>query len=160
MPTFLTISKKIRNINIQMIIIEVFSLSNIQKWMIEKQKARLYNKGEDVEGQKFKTNLGNPYSQNTINIKKTKGQPTDRVTFKDEGEFYLSMKIIMSLFGFEFDANFQKKDGNIYRNFTKSYPSKMEFESKTLGITELELKQIIETKALPEIKIKINAILH
>jgi hypothetical protein len=29
-----------------------------------------------------------PYSALTVEIKKTKGQPTDRVTLKDEGDFY------------------------------------------------------------------------
>ena len=34
-----------------------------------------------------------PYAKSTINYKKRKGQPTDRITLKDSGDFYDSIEI-------------------------------------------------------------------
>lgn len=44
---------------------------------------QMYN-GQDAEG----NDISPPYAASTVRIKKKKGQPYDRVTFKDTGSFY------------------------------------------------------------------------
>lgn len=45
---------------------------------------QLFNKGIRSDG----SDITPPYSAYTISLKQAKGQPTDRVTLKDTGEFY------------------------------------------------------------------------
>ena len=54
---------------------------------------QLYNHGIDSDGKKLMNERGlNAYSPKTVEIKKEKGQPTDRITLLDTGEFYASFK--------------------------------------------------------------------
>lgn len=50
---------------------------------------QLFRKGEDNDG-----NALGEYSEKTKNIKYDKGQPYDRVTLRDTGDFYASFKIL------------------------------------------------------------------
>jgi len=52
---------------------------------------RLYKAGEYVTRDKIADRR--PYAPMTIRIKKAKGQPTDRVTLKDTGDFYRSIYV-------------------------------------------------------------------
>lgn len=45
-----------------------------------------------------------PYKQRTIREKKIKGQPTNRVTLRDEGLFHASFKVVTGPIGFEIAA--------------------------------------------------------
>ena len=45
-------------------------------------------KGERSDGRKISDPPGQPYTAYTKRVKKSKGQPTDRVTLKDTGDFY------------------------------------------------------------------------
>ena len=36
-----------------------------------------------------------PYAKSTINYKRKKGQPTDRITLKDSGNYYLSFDLLI-----------------------------------------------------------------
>lgn len=54
--------------------------------LIDMNTAQLYE-GLNSKGQSLDS-IGGSYAPLTIEIKKTKGQPTDRVTLKDEGDFY------------------------------------------------------------------------
>ena len=49
---------------------------------LEQLYAGLNSKGQSLES------IGGPYSPSTIQIKMAKGQPIDRVTLRDEGDFY------------------------------------------------------------------------
>ena len=53
---------------------------------------QLFEKGEDKLGRKLK-DVGGDYSPYTIMKKLEKGQPIDRVTLKDTGDYYESYKI-------------------------------------------------------------------
>jgi hypothetical protein len=56
----------------------------------------LFYTGKDMEG----NSLG-AYAQKTIQIKLAKGQPTNRVTLKDEGDFHKSFQLVINEKGFE-----------------------------------------------------------
>jgi hypothetical protein len=53
---------------------------------------QLFEKGEDSLGRKL-SDVGGDYSPYTIMKKIEKGQPTDRVTLRDKGDYYDSYKI-------------------------------------------------------------------
>ena len=56
-------------------------------------QSQLYDKGVDSTGQRLDAGR-NGYAPYTIMVKEAKGQPVDRVTLKDTGEFYDSFKTI------------------------------------------------------------------
>lgn len=60
---------------------------------------QLYIRGVDVHGNKLRSiyaRFGQVYSSNTINRKQELGQPTDRVTMRDTGAMYKTMKSIVA----------------------------------------------------------------
>lgn len=74
--------------------------------------SQLFELGEDSLGD----NLGS-YSPFTIEKKKKKGQPTNRITLKDTGEFYSSFNVVPYRGGFTIKANPIKEDSNLYDDF-------------------------------------------
>lgn len=59
------------------------SLIQNKKEVIDTQRDQMFS-GKRVDG----SNITPPYRSRTIKIKRFKGQPTDRVTLKDTGDFY------------------------------------------------------------------------
>lgn len=78
-------------------------------------ESQLYERGIDADGK----SLGE-YSPVTIEIKKVKGQPTDRVTLKDEGDFHRGFFATTDKFPVVFGSSDPKADmledtyGNIF----------------------------------------------
>ncbi len=71
--------------------------------------SQLFSLGEDATGRNLKS-IGGDYSPFTKIEKARKGQPTDRVTLKDEGDFYRSFNVIPFKGGFTIEAD-TFKDG-------------------------------------------------
>lgn len=63
---------------------------------------QLFEKGITREG--IKINSYAPYSKNTIAVKITKGQPTNRVTLRDTGKFHASFVVYADDTKFFIDA--------------------------------------------------------
>lgn len=61
-------------------------------------ESQLYNLG--IEGRGIEIASYAPYKQSTIKRKQKKGQPYNRVTLKDKGEFYKSLKVVFDDNGF------------------------------------------------------------
>lgn len=59
---------------------------------------QLYDKG--INGDEVEIMSYRPYAPSTIKRKKKKGQPTNRVTLKDTGKWYKSLKLIYDIDGF------------------------------------------------------------
>ena len=57
------------------------------------------------------------YAPRTIKIKQAKGQPTNRVTLFDTGEFYASFVIKPFKGGFTIDADDEKPDFDLFDEF-------------------------------------------
>ncbi len=55
---------------------------------------QLFEKGEDKLGRTLES-IGGGYHPYTVEIKLQKGQPVDRVTLKDTGQFYDSWKVVV-----------------------------------------------------------------
>ena len=82
---------------------------------------QLFNEGVDSLGY----SLGE-YSPFTVELKKIKGHPTDRITLKDTGDFYRTFKVEVKDDSFFINANPIKDDSNLFDDFG----------SEIVGLTE------------------------
>jgi hypothetical protein len=73
---------------------------------------QLFRRGIDSEGKSLGT-----YSPFTVEIKKKKGQPTNRITLKDTGEFYDSFRVTANRVSITIDADPIKDDNNLFDDF-------------------------------------------
>lgn len=92
---------------------------------------QLYNAGVDANG----VSLGE-YSPYTIGIKIQKGQPDDRITLFDTGEFYRSFILTINLDGFTIDADPIKDDTNLFTEFGEDILGLTD-ESKDLLVSQI-----------------------
>lgn len=81
-----------------------------------------------------------PYSEYTIELKKQKGQPTDRVTLHDEGDFAGSFFLDVGTDRFEIRAG----DGKTQELIRK-------YGRQILGLTDENLKDLIWKYIYPEL---------
>lgn len=81
-----------------------------------------------------------PYRPLTIEIKTAKGQPTDRVTLRDEGDFHESMFIEIGDKGFEIKASDFKTEHLIAK-----------YGRQILGLTDENLKKLIWEYIYPDL---------
>jgi hypothetical protein len=82
-------------------------------------RTRLYDKGTYADGKQIKTYRAqgsDVYSPFTIQLKKQEGQPTDRVTLKNEGELYESFNVKTESSGFAVEFEDDKEDGKVSDN--------------------------------------------
>lgn len=91
---------------------------------------QLFNDGIDSLGD----SLGE-YSPFTVELKKAKGQPTNRITLKDTGDFYKTFKVEVKDDSFFINANPIKDDSNLFDDFG----------SEIVGLTEENQKKISKT---------------
>ena len=91
---------------------------------------QLFNEGIDSLGD----SLGE-YSPFTVELKKAKGQPTNRITLKDTGDFYKTFKVEVKDDSFFINANPIKEDNNLFDDFG----------SEIVGLTEDNQKKISKT---------------
>lgn len=124
----------------------IFKKHSVQNEMIGFNQEQLYNLGIDTNEKQIKTlaSFGNSvYSLYTIKIKKSKGQPINKVTLKDTEDFYKTFKVKILSNGYEITANFQKSNGNIKDNFASDYDF--------LGLTETSLYELVYEFIYPEL---------
>jgi len=89
------------------------------EFITDLNKKRLLEFGTDVEGKELRTyraEMGEVYNSFTITTKEKKGQPADRVTLYDTGEFHKSFKVESDRKGFVIEADEDKDDGKISDN--------------------------------------------
>ena len=144
MATFVEIGLSISKIDYEKAIFDAFDSSDfieIQLMITE----RLYNFGISASNFKLKTNLaggGAVYGKNTIKTKQKNGQPANRVTLNDTGDFYRTFKTKLQKKGISITAWFQKEESNIYDNFTNLYNSFNDFMNDITGLTDEEKKEL------------------
>lgn len=81
-----------------------------------------------------------PYSPITIEIKKSKGQPTNRVTLRDEGDFHSSFYVVATDTSFEVKA----KDAKAEHLLSK-------YGSQILGLTRENLMTLVHEYIYPNL---------
>lgn len=65
--------------------------------ILDMNRSQMYDEGIDRNGNAIQP----PYAPATIQYKRRKGQPTNRVTLRDKGDFHLSLYIEYDTDGFE-----------------------------------------------------------
>ena len=106
--------------------------------------SQLFELGEDSLGD----SLGE-YSAFTVEKKKDKNQPFDRITLKDTGEFYNSFVVVPYRGGFTIKANPIKEDSNLFDDFG----------ADIIGLNEVNLqilRDVYKDKVLEEIRKRIG----
>jgi hypothetical protein len=79
-----------------------------------------------------------PYTETTIAIKKEKGQPYDRVTLRDTGDFHASFYITTTDKDFEIKASDSKTQG-----------LKKKYGNQILGLTEEHVAEVAAEYVYP-----------
>lgn len=158
MNIFEEFAAKIKALDIGKLFVQ--SVDNKIKEDIHERITDRLSGGADVQYNKLQTDTAKhqnskTYSKRTKQIKKDKGQPVDRVTLQDSGDFYDSIETIVDNKGFEIKADFEKTDGHIADNFTESYPSEIGFELMIIGLDsndELFIFEDIKDNLIKQIK--------
>lgn len=104
--------------------------------ILDLQTEQLYA-GKDSEG----NDIQPPYSPFTVQIKRAKGQPTDRVTLKDEGDFYAGMFLSGGNRGQFAIGNRDQKTTKLTRKYGE----------EILGLNDNSLQRLIDDQIKPEI---------
>ena len=109
------------SLNVDQIAFEIARQKPLQDLVIElNTKKQLFDKGEDSKGAKLVGKnivTDGLYAPLTVKIKRAKGQPTNRVTLSDTGEFYASFVVKPYKGGFEIDADDEKPDHDLFEEF-------------------------------------------
>lgn len=78
--------------------------------------SQLFELGEDSQGRTLES-IGGEYSPFTVQEKQRKGQPTDRITLKDTGAFYLTFDVKPFKGGFVIEANTIKDNDDLEKRW-------------------------------------------
>ena len=110
----------------------------------------LNTNGQLFQGIDSKGNDLGTYTQITIAIKRSKGQPTDRVTLKDTGDYYKSFDVKPYKGGFEIISDPIKEGFNLEDKYGSDLESLTEYSLEELKffliplIREYVLNKILE----------------
>lgn len=136
---FVILSKKLKRIDLERILRDILKRSehDIIDLQQEQLSAGIADKGDDIYP---------AYTKNTIERKKKKGQPFDRVTLKDRGAFYRRMHAKFAKDHFELTSSNGKKS-----NLVDKYHGVR--GGDIFGLTQ-ENREFLVFRILPEIKQK------
>jgi len=90
--------------------------------------------GKDAKDGRIKTDRGNPYTNYTTQQKKKTNKPYDRVTLKETGWFWFSMRIKLAKTAMEMKHGGRKK--GIYDNFKDYATTEQNFFELVLGLSQ------------------------
>jgi len=113
--------------------------------IINQQTKKQWNFGED----KNAFFLAPSYAYSTYLVKKRKGQPYDRVTLKDTGDLYKSIKVDAQINSFIISTN-----SDYFQYLVNRFEG-----NQLLGLQDEFLKQFVTTKVLPNLKKKFKDII-
>lgn len=114
----------------------------IKNYVISLLQAQLW-KGQDMYGNEIKTykaeleKSGYNYALSTIQIKKDKKQPYDRVTLKDTGQFYNSIKLGREDYNLFFYGIYKKIEGDIRNNVDLDNVMNLQEQNKILLVDKI-----------------------
>lgn len=114
--------------------------------IIDQQTNEQMYKGEDSKGMQFVPS----YALSTINAKKRKGQPTNRVTLKDTGDLYKSINVDAKTTEFIISANVE-----YFKYLVLHYSSNI-----ILGLKREYLTEFVNTKVLPNLEVEFKKIIR
>lgn len=113
------------------------ALENEKAWILDlNAEDQLFEKGVGSDGIELAS--FQPYSDVTISIKRLKGQPTNRVTLRDEGDFHES-----------FYAEFRPTEFEIYASDEKADDLKDRYGAEILGLTDESIQVLTNELIAP-----------
>lgn len=116
-------------------------------WIVDMNaEGQLYEEGRNSLGVDIMDYM--PYTPYTIEIKRMKGQPTDRVTLRDTGDFESSFYITTNATEFEICAS-DAKTAKLIKKYGR----------EILGLTDENIERLIEDYIRPGLLDKISEIL-
>jgi len=126
-------AKRVSKLRSEVLFRVIFSINEIKEEIIYlNTQEQLFEKGIDSEGVRLDVARGYGYANVTKKIKAQKGQPTDRITLKDTGEFYQSFRVDVREGVITINADAQKDDTNLFD----------EWGVDILGLTEESIKRL------------------
>lgn len=98
------LAKNFRNLDLDRIVSVILQDKEVQNFIIELNTQGQLFEGIDSLGVSLKS-IGGSYAPFTIEEKKKKGQPTDRVTLFSTGKFYKTFEVNVFSKSFEIEAD-------------------------------------------------------
>ena len=137
------ILNKTQNINLDELFVDVFQESRVQEFVEDLNKDQLFA-GVDSNNVDLE-DIGGDYTNKTKAIKRFKGQPVDRVTLRDTGDFYDSIELELEAAAVDFVADFDKEGVDLRDRWGQNL----------LGLTE-QSKEKLKEFVLPIFQQKIR----
>lgn len=106
---------------------------------------QLFNRGVYFDGSPISRSV--PYRPLTISIKQSKGQPTDRVTLRDTGDFHNSFEVVTDEDEFYITATDKKTSSLTYK-----------YSDDIFGLTEDNVNKVASEIVLPALLDKLRDI--
>ena len=95
MADILQIAYKLSTTNVKQTLVKILKEPKTQKFITDlNTKVQLFEDGETSLGVKL-SSIGGGYAPSTIRKKSRKGQPTNRVTLKDTGDYHRTFRVIV-----------------------------------------------------------------
>jgi hypothetical protein len=107
---------------------------------------QLFERGINAEGEEIIRYA--PYSEVTIEIKRAQGQPVDRVTLRDTGDFHSEFFLTRLADGVLIDSA-DEKTTDLQRQYGQSI----------LGLTDENIQYLILTELLPFLILRLRALI-
>lgn len=138
-----TLEANLKSINISTLFNSI--MKELREWIIDQNvQEQLYEKGIDARGERLEP----PYAVQTIKYKTVKGQPVDRVTLRDEGDFHAS-------FGVEYKTN----EVEIIARDPKTPKLMSKYGADILGLTDENIDELIQKDIKPRLLEEIRNII-
>ena len=114
MADILEVAVRLSKNNPTKTLVKILNRKSIQKFITDlNTQVQLFSQGEDSEEVQLAA-TGGGYAPSTIRIKARKGQPSNRVTLKDTGDFYKTFTItVKPNANFSIDADTMKAGTNL-----------------------------------------------
>lgn len=144
-----------KKLSIEQAMNQIFKDAIVLNAYIDILQKSLYQTGKGADGQKLKTDKSrrsSVYATFTEIQKQKFNLPTDRVTLFDSGQFYDSFRVKAFKTYLEVYADFEKKDGNIAKNFQGMFTTEKEFESNILRPNAEAWAEFVNNEILPRLK--------
>lgn len=138
------LAKKTKRLSMQNAMRALLKDKELQDFVIQLNTEEQLFEGINAEGESL-ADIGGEYREKTKRIKEKKGQPTDRVTLFDTGEFYESFFVKAGKDAFSIIADTIKEDEDL----------QLRWGSELLGLTDYSKDQLI-LKMIPLIRLYVK----
>jgi hypothetical protein len=140
----------IKSLSVDKLVYKITSNTETKELIIRLNTDEQLFKGIDSTGRDLDS-IGGSYSPLTIEKKKDKGQPYDRVTLKDTGAFYESFKVNPYKGGFSISADAIKDQDDLTK----------EWGDEIIGLTDASRNELVNhyrNEIIREIKRKLRSV--